>query len=757
MANLFVDLDRASGAGTRDNPYGHSDWQAAVLAGDNVFLRGSHDYGAVNLILNDRIFYMYSWDDQIDLDDPQAWYLNEYTDGGIANTPWRIRANRIDYRRADLFDGILFCDADYIYINRAQHCYFNLNSNTYITFRVYPPVRCTFNLLSGAYAVLDRGGEYSTVISVSENALRNGSAISVNNIYTNRANEADFTDGSYTNITDITYEFSNNDAPDFDENTYHLFSLGAPDGYVPLWAALRLLTASFTYSPEYGAFPLEVDFTDTSGYVPNTPNLNAYHITNWEWDFGDGNISTDQNPTYTYDMPGEYEVTLTVTDSGGDTSTSSVTIYVYENDYSSGGRNVTKSTRIYRFGIPQEKKQGIGWSEYNGDDYPNAIGLVGTCKLFTVQDEERVIVTDCNSFKHYWLGREDHWVDGENEDYGGTQIESDILFRENVPSDSPTAKLRHSESSANLKPWFKDRRNTGSYGPHGFTNEFLASMYFRTESSPVDRAVVRYFRRRAQIVSDRHIEDESIQSGLRLVGAPWRLVDVEQWYQEIDTAAAPDEKQMSEKTWVELLSTTLIWVGRSVDLVNIDDGSHTMPWDKGSNQITTGSFTGVAQGPDGHDRSALAFGTTDSMSINESIPAGTLSIVLWVRSPVSPCTIMSNAILTIQLVQVDSEWELRWNDGTNDWIVPLTSQLTNWTMITIVRHSDVIDVYENDTISNTRYLSQNLSYASPIVFFGGQVIGFEPRVIGSVLTANAVRFIYTDVIENHGNTTCAMY
>lgn len=503
-------------------------------------------------------------------------------------------------------------------------------------------------------------------------------------------------------------------------------------------------------SPESGTGPLEVDFTANADSDLVDEN-NGY-----SWDFGDGETSSEKDPTHTY-IPGEYNACVTITALWGVSVTQCITIYVYENDYSPGGRNVTKTTRIYRFGIPQEKKQGTGWSEYNGVDYPNAIGLIGTCKLFTTQDEERVIVTDCNTFKHYWLGREDHWVDGENEDYGGTQIESDILFRENVPSDSPTAKLRHSESSANLKPWFKDRRNIGNYGAHGFTNDFLASMYFRTDSSPVDRAVVRYFRRRAQIVSDRHIEDESIQSGLRLVGAPWRLVDVEQWYQEIDTAAAPDEKQMSEKTWNELLSNTIIWIGRSIDLVNIDDGSHTMPWDKGSNQRTTGSFTGISQGPDGNDRSAIALGTGDSISINESIPSGSLSIIMWVRSPVSSCTIMSNANLTIQLVQVDGEWELRFDDGTNDFTVPLTSQLTDWTMITLVRHGNQVDIYENSVISNTRYLSQNLSYTAPIVFFSGQCIGFEPRIIGAALTANAVRFIYNDVIENHGNTTCAMY
>lgn len=56
----------------------------------------------------------------------------------------------------------------------------------------------------------------------------------------------------------------------------------------------------------------EVAFTDESTQTP----------TSWEWNFGDGNSSTDQNPTHTYASSGEYTVTLTVcNDLGCNTST----------------------------------------------------------------------------------------------------------------------------------------------------------------------------------------------------------------------------------------------------------------------------------------------------------------------------------------------------------------------------------------------------------------------------------------------------
>lgn len=40
-------------------------------------------------------------------------------------------------------------------------------------------------------------------------------------------------------------------------------------------------------------------------------------IVSWEWDFGDGNMSSDQNPVHSYSELGEYTVTLKVTDNGG--------------------------------------------------------------------------------------------------------------------------------------------------------------------------------------------------------------------------------------------------------------------------------------------------------------------------------------------------------------------------------------------------------------------------------------------------------
>lgn len=66
---------------------------------------------------------------------------------------------------------------------------------------------------------------------------------------------------------------------------------------------------------------LTVDFTDASA---DSDGL----IANWSWDFGDGNTSTEQNPSHTYAANGTYQVTLTVVDNEGaeDSVSKSVTV-----------------------------------------------------------------------------------------------------------------------------------------------------------------------------------------------------------------------------------------------------------------------------------------------------------------------------------------------------------------------------------------------------------------------------------------------
>jgi PKD repeat protein len=70
-----------------------------------------------------------------------------------------------------------------------------------------------------------------------------------------------------------------------------------------------LLIPDFTFSS--ACFGDSTYFTDlTAG--------GGLNIISWDWDFGDGNSSTLQNPTHLYNVPGTYNVTLIVVDTNND-------------------------------------------------------------------------------------------------------------------------------------------------------------------------------------------------------------------------------------------------------------------------------------------------------------------------------------------------------------------------------------------------------------------------------------------------------
>ena len=69
--------------------------------------------------------------------------------------------------------------------------------------------------------------------------------------------------------------------------------------------------AGFRASVTRGVAPLTTAFRDDS---------TGENITSWQWDFGDGQTSTEQNPAHSYESAGAYTVSLTVTNSGGSRS-----------------------------------------------------------------------------------------------------------------------------------------------------------------------------------------------------------------------------------------------------------------------------------------------------------------------------------------------------------------------------------------------------------------------------------------------------
>ncbi|MDI9394115.1 MAG: PKD domain-containing protein, partial [Euryarchaeota archaeon] len=121
--------------------------------------------------------------------------------------------------------------------------------------------------------------------------------------------EWDFGDGSTSTEQNPTHTYTA-------EGTYTVKltvsnSLGSDSeekvGYINVGSAVLAPVADFSSDITGGNAPLAVQFKDESA---NTP-------TSWEWDFGDGKTSNEQDPAHTYETVGTYTVKLTASNYGG--------------------------------------------------------------------------------------------------------------------------------------------------------------------------------------------------------------------------------------------------------------------------------------------------------------------------------------------------------------------------------------------------------------------------------------------------------
>jgi PKD repeat protein len=128
-------------------------------------------------------------------------------------------------------------------------------------------------------------------------------------------------------ITSISYNINNNPVGIYyyrikGHNTAHEWGDFSTLESINVSESTNLLPiADFTFTPINPTTNDLIQFTDNSVDLDGT-------ITNWSWNFGDGNTSNMQNPSYSYQNKGFYSVILTVTDNDGYTDTKVKYFYV---------------------------------------------------------------------------------------------------------------------------------------------------------------------------------------------------------------------------------------------------------------------------------------------------------------------------------------------------------------------------------------------------------------------------------------------
>ena len=132
-----------------------------------------------------------------------------------------------------------------------------------------------------------------------------------------------FTDASFAvdGIINWFWGFENGDTS-IAQNPSYSFSLGGIYNVTLTVTSTNGCTDTTVASVTVSSDPL-AGFTSTANcfvdsvVFSDTSFVNIGSISNWDWDFGDGNSDTIQNPINFYPGPGSYDVTLIVTSSDG--------------------------------------------------------------------------------------------------------------------------------------------------------------------------------------------------------------------------------------------------------------------------------------------------------------------------------------------------------------------------------------------------------------------------------------------------------
>lgn len=482
-------------------------------------------------------------------------------------------------------------------------------------------------------------------------------------------------------------------------------------------------------------------------------------VDSYNWDFGDGKYSTDANPRHTYLMPGIYTWTLTVTLSNGAVLTTTGVEYVYAFDYSYeivdgeivfSGIQVSRTDKCLRFAVPQKLEQGIGWSEYddvyNGErthDFPYPMGEVGAVKVKDANEDFHTIVIDSRTFRGHEMGLEDQWRDGEDA-YAGSETEAEIIQKEHTPPIGASAKTQHEQTHANVKPWNKERRGINGYNLDGFRSAFNMDVFIRENSEPTDFSITKATPIKGQLVFDRKAESENLQMGYRLRGAPWRLVKLQTWFRQIDSAGSPTNKLMSEMAWALELSEPTIWLARNVNpLLNAATGRN----------VDGGSFLGTTTGADGR-ASGVVFGAGDFYTIDNVGISGDFTWMGWIRNPTWPMTLFNIGNITASLTQAGGNNRVTWNDGVDNVDIILQQTYGAWTLLTIVRSGNNLIVYEGFTLANTQLLTSIVNATGVFTHMPNAVQWSDMRLIPRAVSLRAVEYLYRDATEANSNSTC---
>jgi len=493
-----------------------------------------------------------------------------------------------------------------------------------------------------------------------------------------------------------------------------------------------------TASPESGTAPLEVQF-----------GCNATDSVEVLFEFGDGEVSDEINPLHTYSMPGEYIVILTFTDPLGGTSVVTITIYVYEFDYTDPeGMHVSFSDVAYRHAV--KPAEGIGICEWGGPGMPWPAAYTGTARGYDKRNRAIALVMDNRSAQLFRVGIPEQWTDQDGE-YGGVDIPCRARLPEWVARGGEHKDFEHVENHAHVRPWSEDYRGQDGFDSRGYLEGFeVDEKIFVDGEQNTPKAKLQDLPRVGDYVFRNKVEGNRLQLELLTNASNFRLISVQAMMAEDDAQTGPGTDYPVENQWQDEFANVDFRLARD---------SLTPMLERVTGVGMGGSYDTLVPGPDGYATSAMSYGIANGLTGSIPMSDGDSTFIVWLSQIVSAMSTIFAALDDdgdVVQFRIDQDTGgltlIIMGNGMVDAEIPLRSDGSSWFMLALVQDGNDLRVYENG-IQTDRVGGGILKrYGGTVAIPSASVLSmYSPRRVTSAIGANALAYYYDDVVSNEAN------
>ncbi len=226
--------------------------------------------------------------------------------------------------------------------------------------------------------------------------------------------------GTYT----VTLTVTDNDGAS--DSVTHTVRVGTPN---------QAPVAAFSYSPTSPMVGQWVQFDGSASFDPDGS------ITAYNWNFGDGSTASGMSRYHKFTAPGTYTVTLTVTDNGGLTNTTSQTVQV--------GMPNQAPTAAFSY---SPVNPGVGqWVQFDGSA---SFDPDGTITAYTWNFGDGSTGTGVSLY-HQFAAPGDYTVTLTVTDNAGLTNTTSQTVHVTAPNQAPTAVFSYSPTNPSVGAWVR--------------------------------------------------------------------------------------------------------------------------------------------------------------------------------------------------------------------------------------------------------------------------------------------------------------